>query len=615
METIRSFVIALPDSDGASGLIHRTAAQTTHRLNHPSGRPWLIMRLPRHVPFLVSSSESDMTAVVIGPIGMDQHALDRRTNSLSILEDFARIQRDYAGSFTVFGRHRDSIYASGPALETRRMFHTVIDGTPVLADRADVLAHLGGFTIDDSAVAMRLSRGVPHPLDGSSMWQEISALPGDQYVIVDQDKRVHRRTWWSRPEPVLDRTNGARRLCNAIAEAVTARVPADGLLACDLSGGLDSTSLCYFASQASDDLVARTFYTEDPGGREDLDWAKRALPVMSTIRKHVVFSTSGIPGFYEDLYGLGVPLDEPTQAGGSIPRVRYMLEDDAQRGISVHLNGLGGDHLFRGVRAWNHTLIRSRPGLGWSRARAEDIPSRVSAMTTARQLADRRSYRRWLLDSIDDAEQGITPPQLPRSNDWSVPLSLPSWLSADGRKDLLQRLRSTVSRADPLADDLAGHFDLFTVRQAGRLARSMGLIGDALGVSYDSPLLDDRVVEAVLAVRYEERDTPVEWKPLIKGAMRGLLPDDYLRRTNKIGGAPQAVRGYAANFSVLCDLWRDSGILDTGFTDNIRLYEESSPSKLSTPSSHIHALTDAAIFLQSQQESNDPVLSSNEVST
>lgn len=335
---------------------------------------------------------------------------------------------------------------------------------------------------------------------------------------------------------------------------------------------------------------------------------------MPSIREHVVFSAAGIPGFYEDLYDLGVPLDEPTQAGGSIPRVRHMLNDDAERGIFVHLNGLGGDHLFRGVRAWNHTLARSRPALGWSRARAEDIPSKVPAMTTARQLADRRSYRQWLLDAIDDAKRGVPPPQLPRSNDWSVPISLPTWMSDKGREFVLEWLCSRSNGVQPLAAELAGHFDLFTVRQAGRLARSMGLIGDALGVSYDAPLLDDRVVEAVFSVRYEERDSPVEWKPLIKEAMKGFLPDEYLRRTSKIGGAPQAVRGYAANFDVLRALWKDSGALDSGFIDNRRLVEDASPSKVATPSSHVHALTDAAIFLQSQQPSADFTFSLNQES-
>ncbi|MCT1833286.1 asparagine synthase-related protein [Kocuria palustris] len=606
---IKTFVIALPDDDNAAGVMNRITTRVTHRLNYPSGRPWLVMSLPIHAPFLISS---DQTAVVIGPVGMDQKALDRCVNSVHSPVDFARMQRDHAGSFSVFATCRGALYASGPALETRRVFRADIDGVPILSDRADVLADLGGFAMDHTTVALRLSRGVPHPFDGVSMWQGISPIPGGEYVVVDEDNHVETRTWWSRPEPVLNRADGARLLREAIAEAVAVRVPASGPLACDLSGGLDSTPLCYFAAQASNELVAGTFFTEDPGGREDLEWAERALPAMPSIREHVVFSTAGIPGFYEDLYDLGIPLDEPTQAGGTIPRVRHMLNDDAKRDISVHINGLGGDHLFRGVRAWNHTLAKSRPALAWSRARAEDIPSRVPAITTARQLADRRSYRRWLRDTIEDAARGIAPPQLPRSNDWSVPLSMPSWLSVDGREAVLEHMRSAVDQTDPLAGDLARHFDLFTVKQAGRLARSMGLIGDALGVSYDAPLLDDRVVETAFAVRYEERDTPVEWKPLIKEAMKGLLPEAYLRRTNKIGGATQAVRGYAANFDILRALWQDSGLLDAGFIDSHRLFSESAPSKLNTPPSHIHALTDTAIFMQSQQSSDSLEFSPHE---
>lgn len=597
MLTTTPFVFALPDTDDAAALARGHGFEYARCLMHPSGRPWLLLNLPRHLPVLVSS---DQTTVVVGYADLDVSALDGYCRRARSVDDLTQIQSECAGSFSVYASVGHTLFASGPALETRRTFVAEVDGVQVLSDRADALAALGGLDLDDVAVITSVCRGVPHPSDAAPMWRGITVVRGDQFVVVENGQSVRTGTWWTRPEPVLDRQEGAARVRDALAAAVAVRTRGGGTVACDLSGGLDSTPLCYFAAQSSEALVARTFFTEDPGGREDLEWARRALPSMPGVTEHVVFSTEGIPGFYQDLYGLGVPLDEPTQAGGSIPRVRHMLHDDLERGVRLHLNGLGGDHLFRGVRSWNHTLARTRPRLAWSRARAEDIPSRVPAWTTAHQLADRRPYQRWLLDTLNLAARGIEPPTLPRSDDWSVPLSMPSWLSTMGRDQVLKRLRD-AAHTPGLATDLAGHFDLFTVRQAGRLARSMGQIGDTVGVSYEAPMLDDRVVEAVLAVRYEERDTPVEWKPLIKEAMRGLLPEDYLRRTNKIGGSPQAVRGYAANYPTLRRLWADSGLLDTDLIDCDALSAQSSPSVTQTPSTHVHALTDTAIFLQSQQ--------------
>ncbi|WP_406673821.1 asparagine synthase-related protein [Nonomuraea sp. N2-4H] len=424
-------------------------------------------------------------------------------------------------------------------MQTRQVFHAMIDGVRVLCDRADVLSELGGLPLDEIALGLRLARGLPYPADRLPMWQGVSAVPGPQYVLVRRDGReAEQRTWWRRPEPRLTRADGAALLRDALETAVRVRTETEADIACDLSGGLDSTPLCYFAARGPKGVIARTFYTDDPGGREDLEWARRALPAMPGVHTHDVFSAQGLPGFYEGLYDLAIPMDEPTQAGAAIPRIRHMLADDVERGVTIHINGLGGDHLLRGVKAWNHTLMRARPFTAWSRSRAEDAPMGIGPLSTLRQLMDRRTYRQWYLATVRDAARGVEPPELPRINDWSVPLSLPDWLTADARASMLDRLRRLGAEATPLGTGLAGHFDVFTVQQAGRLARSMGLVGQSLGVSYDAPLLDDHVVEAVFQVRYEERDSPIEWKPLMKAAMTGLLPDDYLRRTTKIGGAP-----------------------------------------------------------------------------
>ncbi|MCT1891870.1 asparagine synthase-related protein, partial [Brevibacterium luteolum] len=105
----------------------------------------------------------------------------------------------------------------------------------------------------------------------------------------------------------------------------------------------------------------------------------------------------------------------------------------------------------------------------------------------------------------------------------------------------------------------------------------MMMTGRYYGIDFESPLLDDRVVEAVLSVRYEERDTPTEWKPLMKSAMEGLLPGEYLRRTNKIGAGPQPVRGYSTHFQSLRRLWEYSGLLDNGLFDSNALLESAAP--------------------------------------
>ncbi len=45
--------------------------------------------------------------------------------------------------------------------------------------------------------------------------------------------------------------------------------------------------------------------------------------------------------------------------------------------------------------------------------------------------------------------------------------------------------------------------------------------------------LDDRVIEACLAVRPGERVSPGRYKPVLGAAMCGIVPEECLRRSNK----------------------------------------------------------------------------------
>ena len=134
----------------------------------------------------------------------------------------------------------------------------------------------------------------------------------------------------------------------------------------------------------------------------------------------------------------------------------------------------------------------------------------------------------------------------------------------------------------------------------------MSYLGQPDDVLFDSPLIDDHVIEAVFAVRYDERDTPMEWKPLMKEAMRGLLPDDYLHRATKVGGGPQAVRGYAKHYPTLAAIWEESGVLDQGLIDRQALVEASRPNDTRIPSPMVITLTNLALFLRDVHHSPVP---------
>lgn len=600
MRSLETFVIALPDSDTALPLARRVSGTTTLSIDHASGRPWIRARLGAD-RLLVSASERTRVAIV-GPTSATESDLHALVSKRHTPREIVERTRVFDGNFELYASIDGELVAAGPVSQSRRIFHAKLDGALVLANRADALADLGDLPMNPVAIGMHLLPNLPHPLNDRAMWDGVEGIPGGDYIAVGRSGTDTRtRTWWRRPKPTLSRAEGAAHLRAALEAAVRARSAPGSRIAADLSGGLDSTPVCYFAAQGADGVIARTFFTDDPGGREDLKWAERALVAMPGVREHEVFSVDSLPDFYGGLEDLSINLDEPSQTYMAAPRLLEMMKRDVPAGVSVHLTGIGGDHLFRRVAAWDHTLARSRPLTAWRRARDDARSKRVPALATLRQLIENTSYEAWLDTALQQATRRSHTIELPGLGDWGPPLAFPEWVTDDAVAALVDEMRKMVGGEDGLDGSIAEHFDVYTVREAGRVARGMSYLGQPVGVLIDSPLLDDHVLDAVLAVRYDERDRPLEWKPLIKEAMRGLLPDDYLHRATKIGGGPQAVRGYAKNYDALTAIWEESGIFDHEFIDRRALTAASRPSDTQIPSPMVITLTNVAMFLRDVQ--------------
>ncbi|MGW6055067.1 asparagine synthase-related protein [Streptomyces sp. NPDC055189] len=584
------YFLALPDRTEAARIAQRASVGAAFVVDHPSGRPWLIGHLPAGQA-VIHRGRSERVAV-LGSSSATPGDLARHAR------DLGAVSSHHAGSFCAVSAVDGRLVAQGTASGVRRIFHSLIDGVRVISDRADVLAELGGFPLDETTLALRQVRALPAPLGDRVMWRGVEPVPSGSSLVVDRDGRSTRTTlWWRRPDPELSRAEGARRLHSAIESAVHVRTRDGAPVGADLSGGLDSTPLCYFAARAPGGLTATTAYNDDPGGMEDLRWARMALPSMPGIR-HVLRDLADLPGFFGGFDGLPELLDEPNQSYSAGPRAKAQIQVAAKDGISMYLNGLGGDHITVGRPNWEHALFRNRPLLGWRRAREMQIARGQSLRTTFRQLRDNRDYRTWLRDARQLALEGDPLDEPPSLADWSVQFSWPSWLSDDAVAAIGKALEDTCARPEQLGRDRAAHMELYAIREGARIVRTNMQLGAVWGVSYDSPLLDDRVVEACFAVRREERVTPVEFKPLMKEAMRGSLPDASLRRTSKVGGSPQAVKGYQAHYPRLLEMCEESALVGSGIIDLAAFRRSTRPHASKPPNSHVHEVVNSSVFLR-----------------
>jgi len=105
------------------------------------------------------------------------------------------------------------------------------------------------------------------------------------------------------------------------------------------------------------------------------------------------------------------------------------------------------------------------------------------------------------------------------------------------------------------------------MRFVSRVTRQLDQMAARFGVTLAAPYYDDRVIEAGLAVRPQERISPWRYKPLIIEAMRGIVPDESLTRQTKANGSGDADPGLRRHRGELLALWEDSRLGRLGLID------------------------------------------------
>ncbi|MFF8841377.1 lasso peptide isopeptide bond-forming cyclase [Streptomyces sp. NPDC015127] len=552
-----------PDREDAVAVARSFLRPGSRTLSHSSGRPWLVGDW--HDSEIVTAAAGRATIAVVGCCPVDAAELERRVGRLRDLAELDALARSLPGSFHLVAALDGRLRVQGTASGLRLVFHSEIDGVRVAATSADTLAAVIGAEPDTQQLAVRLLWPVPHPLADTSVWGGVTAVAPEDALVVAADGRTARASrWWTPPDPVRPLHDSTTDVRDALVEAVGARTAQGGVVSCDLSGGLDSTSLLFLAAQSKAELVASTWPGRDPADT-DLQWARKAARFLPGV-EHVVWDADASPLVYEDLLGIDDLLDEPTIGVMDRSRVLHHLPALAARGSRLHMTGIGGDHVAWCSEAYYHRLARTRPLFALRQLRGFRALWQWPLGGTLRALADNRTYGAWLADGARRLREPL-PASVSSGLGWGMPPRLFDWVTPDAERLARHALQEAAATASPLHPDRGLHADLEQIRSCTRIIRQWDRMAARAGVPMASPFLDDRVIETCLAVRPSDRVTPWHYKPLLTEAVRGIVPEECLRRTDKAAASMDASNGLREHRGDLLALWKDSRLEDLGLVD------------------------------------------------
>ena len=562
---VPSWFVVLPDCASAHSIRVLVHGVATREIRHDSGRPWLLGQWAEG--FITTGQAGPTKIALIGQHAATAGELSETASRIRSVPDLDRLALSLVGNSHLIATVAGRVRAQGTANGLRRVFHARAGGVTLAADRADLLACLLGSGLDEQRLAIHLLDSlVLHPLTGQPVWQGVAALPTDSYLELDTDGRDRPVRWWTPPEPVVPLAEGALALREALSAAVAARVQAQPLVSCDL-GGLDSTAVCCVAARTNAKVVAYTAASPDPLN-DDVDWAVRTVSALDL--EHHVIPAEEMPLVYHGLRDMEDLLDEP--CGACVDRERWLIiaRRAAARGSTVHLTGFGGDQVLYGSMAHLHTLLRTHPRIAWRHLRGFAAKYRWQQTHMLRQLLDSSPYRTWLSRA---AETLTTPPIRAQDSllDWGFPPHLPPWVTPDTVHTVQERIKAEARAAEPLSRLRGQHRELESILALSRITRQFEQMSARSGIALAAPYFDDRVIEAGLAVRPEERVTPWQYKPLILEAMRGIVPPESHVRQTKANGSCDEEPGLRQNRGDLLALWEGSRLDRLGLIDANRL--------------------------------------------
>ncbi|WP_425086150.1 asparagine synthase-related protein [Streptomyces hainanensis] len=383
----------------------------------------------------------------------------------------------------------------------------------------------------------------PYPLDVAGVWRGVESVQPGEALHLGADGSVRTERWWQPPPSDLPLAEAAPLLRDALGAAIAARVRPGQIWGADLSGGMDSTSLCFLAHEAGAELVAVTLEWAALTN-EDAHYARQAARHLPGIT-HLTFPSGTLPGHFAHLDESHPPLDDPNVLLRDRAQQEHMVRALREHGALRRLSGHGGDHLVAPQPAYLHRLVRRHPVAGARHAAAHRAAGRWPLATMLRQLSSRRSLTEWLAAQADSLAATRRGQQ--RNCDWGPPLALPSWATSTARGLAAEAFRQAAdSSLEAFGPDRGTHAWVHMARLAGVTSALLDEWSQGVRLPFEAPFCDDGVLTACLRVRPQEAGHPAAYKPLLKAAMHGVVPEEILARTTKDDSSQEWYAGLTA---------------------------------------------------------------------
>jgi asparagine synthase (glutamine-hydrolysing) len=476
-------------------------------------------------------SQSDTEVILLGYQAWGEQVLERLRGMFA---------------FVIFDNRRPDagrLFLARDRLGIKPLYYAQSDAGLVFASELKALLAAGmvNVEIDPTALVAYLMLGsVPDPL---SIYRGVRALaPAGSLQVSPHDwHTVSVQHYWQFPEAGdsdLHPAEAVEQVAALLEDAVRSHLVSDVPLGAFLSGGLDSSSVVALMHALGAAPIRTCSMTFEEAAYNEADYAMAVAEATGSEHYARVITAADVQANLEHIWQA---MDQPSIDGVN----SYFVSQTAREaGLTVALSGLGGDELFGGY-----------PNTFENLPRLLDMTQRMQRIPAAPALASRMlslpwSHRRWLKiaaalqrpaspASTYVACRGLFAPAEVRSL-----VSAEVWQEAMATFDPVMHVTQNLGmngldRRSNREHDLFNWISRAELRHytSQQLLRDTDVMSMAHSLEVRVPLLDDRLVEAVLRMPASVKASSNGHgpKPLLAQAMGTRLPAIVRERHDKRG--------------------------------------------------------------------------------
>ncbi len=365
-----------------------------------------------------------------------------------------------------------------------------------------------------------------------TFFQDVRSLPAAHYARVGRTG-IERTRFWDLPAAAGSAApaDAAEELHDLLADAVRLRLRSDVPVGTCLSGGIDSSSIVALGTRLLGAPLDAYSVAYEEGEAFDERPHMRTLVATTGARHHLTVPRGD--DLRAELDRVARIQGEPA-AGPGVYSQWHVMRVARENAAKVLLDGQGADELFAGYFAFYYPLrLRDLIAAGEIAAAAELARTAVQHGHSRLEVAARA------------AEPWIPAALFRRGREW---------LGAGDWARVLTPELAAAARAAAPEPGRAPRGDELTARQAAdvrslllpSLLRYEDRNSMAFSIEARVPFLDYRVVEFAFRLPAAAKLAGGVTKRVLRDAMRGIVPESILARTDKRGFETPVVRWLAA---------------------------------------------------------------------